>query len=95
MLDLLLWGIVAGLLPVYGGIGVALLAHRSLSRTWEGGLIGLATGVLIYLFFDLIHQAVELSGARDLVSWTIFLGRPAPCTPGRLFVACRSFKPGG
>ena len=68
MLDLIGLGIIAGVSPVYLGIGAALLARRALSRSWESGLIGLATGVLVYLFFDLMHEAVELTGARDPAS---------------------------
>jgi ZIP family zinc transporter len=33
-----------------------------------------ASGVLTYLFFDLMHEAVELTGARDGWSWIAFLG---------------------
>jgi ZIP family zinc transporter len=74
MLDLIGLGIIAGVIPVYLGIGVALLARRALSRSWESGLIGIAAGVLVYLFFDLMHESVELTGARDPLSWLIFLG---------------------
>ncbi len=74
MLDLIVLGIIAGLIPVYLGIGVALLLGKVLPRSWEGGLIGVATGVLLYLFFDLMHEAVELSSARDMFSWLVCLG---------------------
>jgi hypothetical protein len=37
-------------------------------------LIGVANGVLVYLFFDLMHEATEQTGARDPVSWLVFLG---------------------
>lgn len=74
MLDLIALGAVAGVIPVYLGIGAALLLGKVLPRSWEGGLIGVATGVLLYLFFDLMHEAVELSGARDVGSWVVFLG---------------------
>ncbi|MEW6246205.1 MAG: zinc transporter ZupT [Nitrospirota bacterium] len=74
MIELIGMGAVAGVFPVYLGIGFALLASRMLSRAWEAGLIGLATGVLVYLFFDLMHEAVELTGARDVVSWIVLLG---------------------
>jgi ZIP family zinc transporter len=47
---------------------------KVLPRTWEGGLIGVANGVLVYLFFDLMHEATEQTGARDVVSWVVFLG---------------------
>lgn len=74
MIELMGLGIVAGVIPVYLGIGVALLLGKVLPRSWEGGLIGVASGVLLYLFFDLMHEAVELSGARDILSWVVFLG---------------------
>ncbi len=73
MLNLIGLGAVAGLIPVYVGIGIALLLGRVLPRSWEGGLIGVATGVLVYLFFDLMHEAVELTGVRDVLSWGVFL----------------------
>lgn len=74
MLDLVGLGILAGVVPVYLGIAAALVLRRALPRTWEAGLIGLSTGVLIYLFFDLMHEAVELMGVRDPFSWLLFLG---------------------
>jgi zinc transporter, ZIP family len=73
VLNLIGLGAMAGLIPVYLGIGVALLLGRVLPRSWEGGLIGVATGVLVYLFFDLMHEAVELTGSRDVLSWGVFL----------------------
>ena len=73
MLNLIGFGAVAGLIPVYLGIGAALLLGRALPRSLEGGLIGVATGVLVYLFFDLMHEAVELTGVRDVLSWSVFL----------------------
>ena len=74
MLELVGLGAVAGVIPVYLGILAALWLGKVLPRTWEGGLIGVATGVLVYLFFDLMHEAVELTGARDGLSWVVFLG---------------------
>jgi ZIP family zinc transporter len=74
MLELIGLGAMAGVMPVYLGILAALFLGRVLPRAWEGGLIGVATGVLVYLFFDLMHEAVELTGARDGLSWIIFLG---------------------
>ena len=67
-------GAIAGVVPVYLGILAALFLGKVLPRTWEGGLIGVANGVLVYLFFDLMHEATEQTGARDLVSWLVFLG---------------------
>ncbi|MCW5800003.1 MAG: zinc transporter ZupT [Nitrospira sp.] len=74
MLDVLGLGVVAGLIPVYLGIFAALYLGKVLPRTWEGGLIGVANGVLVYLFFDLMHEATEQTGARDPISWLVFLG---------------------
>ena len=74
MIQLLVLGAIAGLIPVFLGMVVALLLGRILPRAWEGVLIGVATGVLVYLFFDLMHEAVELTGVRDGVSWVVFLG---------------------
>lgn len=74
MLNLIALGFVAGVIPVYFGIAVALLLGKVLPRFWEGFLIGIATGVLTYLFFDLMHEAVELTGTRDELSWIVFLG---------------------
>ncbi|MCS6318053.1 MAG: zinc transporter ZupT [Nitrospira sp.] len=73
MLGLVGLGILAGVVPVYLGIAVALVLRRALPRTWESGLIGLSTGVLTYLFFDLMHESVGLMGTRDPFSWWLFL----------------------
>jgi ZIP family zinc transporter len=72
--DLIGLGTIAGLLPVYLGIIVAHIVKKVLPRTVEGFLVGLATGVLVYLFFDLMHESVELTGARDPLSWLVLLG---------------------
>ena len=74
LLTLLGLGSLAGLLPVYLGIAVAFFAVKMLNRAWERFLIGLSAGVLVYLFFDVMHEAVELTSARDLLSWAILLG---------------------
>ena len=74
MLELMALGTLAGVLPVYLGILVALTVARVVPRYVEKFLIGLATGILVYLFFDLMHEAVELTQARDRLSWTVFLG---------------------
>jgi len=73
-MDLVGLGVVAGVIPVYLGILAALFLGKVLPRSWEGFLVGIATGVLAYLFFDLMHEAVELTGARDGLSWIVFLG---------------------
>ncbi len=74
MMNLIGLGAIAGLIPVYLGIVAAMALGKVLPRSWEGFLIGIATGVLTYLFFDLMHEAVELTGARDRLSWVVFLG---------------------
>lgn len=74
MLELIVLGAIAGLIPVYLGIVAATALGKVLPRAWESALIGIATGVLLYLFFDLMHEAVELSSARDGLSWLVFLG---------------------
>lgn len=67
-------GAIAGVFPIYLGIGLAILLLKKITRSWEGYFVGIATGVLVYLFFDLMHEAVELTGAKDLLSWVGFLG---------------------
>ncbi|TKS60147.1 MAG: hypothetical protein EWM73_03197 [Nitrospira sp.] len=74
LLELIGLGAVAGVLPVYLGLAVALFAVKVLDRAWERFLIGLSAGILVYLFFDVMHEAVELTGARDVLSWAILLG---------------------
>ena len=74
MMNVIGLGAIAGLIPVYLGILAALFLGKVLPRTWEGGLIGVANGVLVYLFFDLMHEATEQTGARDVTSWAVFLG---------------------
>ena len=67
-------GSIAGVIPVYLGIAAAFLALKLLNRSWEGFLTGISTGILVYLFFDLMHEAVELTGATNPLSWVAFLG---------------------
>lgn len=74
VLELIGLGMIAGLFPVYLGIAMALLINKVMDRTWETCLIGLTTGILAYLFFDLMHEAVALTSPRDLLSWSIFAG---------------------
>src|SRR6476620_11952367 len=72
-MELIGLGVIAGVIPVYVGIFVALWLGRILPRSGEGFLIGLASGVLIYLFFDLMHESIELTTAQDPGSWVVFL----------------------
>ena len=72
--ELLALGSIAGVIPVYLGIGAAFLVLKLLNRSWEGFLTGISTGILVYLFFDLMHEAVELTGATNPLSWVAFLG---------------------
>lgn len=74
LLELIGLGSVAGVIPVYLGLAVALLTIKVMDRAWDRFVMGLSTGILVYLFFDLMHEAVELTGARDTGSWAIFLG---------------------
>jgi len=74
ILQLVGLGGIAGVLPVYLGVVAALFALRLLDRSWEGFLTGISTGILVYLFFDLMHEAVELTGAADPLSGAAFLG---------------------
>jgi ZIP family zinc transporter len=74
ILTLIGLGIAAGVIPVYLGIGLALGTSRLVSRDWEGFFVGIAIGVLAYLFFDLTHEAVEMTGSQDPLSWLAFLG---------------------
>src|SRR5437879_13808064 len=67
-------GGIAGVIPIYVGIAAALLAITVSNRSWEGSLTGIATGVLVYLFFDLMHEAVEQTAAQDPLSWHLSLG---------------------
>src|SRR3989475_12906377 len=67
-------GGIAGVIPIYVGLAAALLAITVSNRSWEGFLTGIATGILVYLFFDLMHEAVEQTAAQDPLSWFVFLG---------------------
>ena len=67
-------GGIAGVIPIYVGIAAALLALKVSSRSWESFLTGISTGILVYLFFDLMHEAVEQTAAQDPLSWLVFLG---------------------
>ena len=67
-------GGIAGVIPIYVGIAAALLAVTVSNRSWEGFLAGIPTGILVYLIFDLMHEAVERTAAQDPLSWFLFLG---------------------
>jgi len=71
MAELIGLGFLAGVLPVYFGIVFAMVLGRTGSRTSEGFILGLTIGILVYLFFDLMHEAVEFTGVRDGVSWLV------------------------
>ena len=74
MIELLGLGAIAGVIPVYLGIGVALMTLKVLNRARQIFLIGLSVGILLYLFFDVMHEAVELTSPRDFGSWGVLLG---------------------
>ncbi|MDX1411565.1 MAG: zinc transporter ZupT [Nitrospirales bacterium] len=67
-------GAIAGVFPIYLGIVSAFFIIHLINRSWEGFCVGIATGVLIYLFFDLMHEAVELTSPQNVVSGVVFLG---------------------
>ena len=73
-MELIVLGAIAGVMPVYLGLAGAWWSGKLLPKSGEGFLIGLATGVLVYLFFDLMHESTELTGVRDPGSWGVFLG---------------------
>ena len=74
MLELIGLGFLAGILPVYLGILIAISLRRMWSRNSEGFILGLTTGILMYLFFDLMHEAIEFTNVKDVLSWVVFLG---------------------
>ncbi|MDR4471245.1 MAG: hypothetical protein MRJ92_00925 [Nitrospira sp.] len=74
MLNLVALGAVAGLIPGLSRYFVGPVSGRCCCGM-EGGLIGAANGVLVH-FFDLMHEATEQTGARDPVSWLVFLVSP-------------------
>lgn len=88
-------GIAAGLLPVYAGMLIAVLLAKVAGRQWEAGLLGLTTGVLLYLFFDLMHEAVEFSSARDPLSWAIFIGGLSVGLLGLIWIDSRRAQSAG
>ncbi|MEK6803015.1 MAG: zinc transporter ZupT [Nitrospirota bacterium] len=53
---------------------MASLALTALNQAWGRFLTGLSVGTLLYLFFDMMHEAMELTGVRDILPWTILLG---------------------
>jgi ZIP family zinc transporter len=65
--------VIAAIVPVYLGLLFATLVRKVLPPDWERLLLGVSTGVVVYLFFDLMHEATELTGARDVHSWLVFL----------------------
>ena len=67
--DLIVLGSVARIIPVYLGIAVALMTLKALNRGRQVFLIGLSVGILLSLFFDMMHEEVELTTPRDFGSW--------------------------
>lgn len=74
VIELLGLGAIAGVIPVYLGLGVALMMLKGLNRGRQIFLIGLSAGILFCLFFDVMHEAVELTSPRDFGSWVVLLG---------------------
>ena len=73
-LELIVLGSVAEIIPVYLGTAVALMTLKALNRDRQLFLIGLSVGILLYPFFDVMHEAVELTSLRDFGSWVVLLG---------------------
>ena len=73
MLNLIGFGAVAGLIPSIWELLQPCCSEGYCHALGRLALIGVATGVLVYLFFDLMHEAVELTGVRDVLSWGVFL----------------------
>jgi ZIP family zinc transporter len=55
-------GLVAGLLPVYAGL-VPLPLFKRMPEAWRTVLMGFSVGILLFLFADVTHEAVALSGS--------------------------------
>ncbi|GJL55600.1 MAG: hypothetical protein NPIRA02_27320 [Nitrospirales bacterium] len=58
-LQLIGFGTIAAVFPIYQGFASAFFIIRRINRSWEGFWIGIALGVLVYLFFDVMHEATE------------------------------------
>ena len=61
-----------GVLPVYLGLAAALILFKGGRWAWQ--LIGVSTGILLYLFFDLMDESLELVNSPDMLSWVVFTG---------------------
>jgi len=55
-------GLIAGFVPVYLGL-TPLWAFKRLSSAWRSALLSFSVGILLFLFVDVTHEGVELSGA--------------------------------
>ncbi len=64
-------GGLAGVLPLYIGMSVALVMLKTLQGAHKSLLMGFTSGVLFYLFFEVMHEAVEFTDVQDVVSWVI------------------------
>jgi ZIP family zinc transporter len=72
LLQLIGLGGLVGVLPVYLGIAAALVLFKGSKWAWQ--LVGLSTGILLYLFFDLMHESFESINTSSLTSWAVFIG---------------------
>src|SRR5438552_711610 len=72
LLQLIGLGSVVGVLPVYLGLAAALILFKEGRWAWQ--LIGVSTGILLYLFFDLMDESLELVNSPDMLSWVVFTG---------------------
>ena len=65
----ILFGVVAGLFPVYIGL-IPLWFLRRISEGWRGFLVSLSLGILLFLFVDVTGEGLNLAnmqGANSLL----------------------------
>ncbi|RMH37684.1 MAG: zinc transporter ZupT [Nitrospirae bacterium] len=59
-------------MPLFVGMAIALAMLWTLPRTHRSLMMGFSIGVLLYLFFEVMHEAVEFTAANDFGTWLIF-----------------------
>src|SRR5437667_7501285 len=71
--ELLALGSIAGVIPVYLGIGAAFLVLKLLNRSWEGFLTGISTGILVYLTgLAADRKSTRLNSSHITISYAVF-----------------------
>ncbi len=66
-------GVIAGVIPVYLGL-IPVFFLRRISRTWTGFLSSFAAGILLFLFADVMQEALELSKTPTSSPFLLVLG---------------------